>query len=70
MDNPEKLVTQSTQDEEKHSKNTTQHVSNNATPKQTRTTLHTNRHEQCKQVTSPSTNNWRQRRTEHRKFNK
>ena len=55
MDNPEKLVTQSTQDEEKHSKNTTQHVSNNATHKQTRTTLHTNKHEQ--RYTQTDTNN-------------
>ena len=54
MDNPEKLATYGTQDEEKQNKNTAQYVLD---------TLHTQimqtRHE-------PPTNNWRQIRTEHR----
>jgi hypothetical protein len=33
MDNPEKLVTQSTQDEEQQSKNTTQHKLDPTVPK-------------------------------------
>jgi hypothetical protein len=38
MDNPEKLATQVTQDEEKQSKNTTQYVVNTTTRKQTQIT--------------------------------
>jgi hypothetical protein len=38
MDNPEKLATQGTQDEEKQSKNTTQYVLDIAMRKQTQTT--------------------------------
>ena len=44
MDNPEKLATQGTQDEEKQNKHITQYVLD--------TTM-------CKQDMNPSTNNWR-----------
>ena len=36
MDNPEKVATQGTQDEEKQNKNTTQYVTDTTTHKQTR----------------------------------
>jgi hypothetical protein len=39
MDTPEKLATQVTQDEEKQSKKTTQHVSETTTRNQTRMVL-------------------------------
>ena len=38
MDNPEKLATQGTQDEDEQSKNTTQHVLDNTIRKQTQIT--------------------------------
>jgi hypothetical protein len=38
MDNPEKLATYSTQDEEKQNKNTTQYAPHTTTRKQTQTT--------------------------------
>ena len=38
MDNPEKLGTQGTQDEDKENKNTTQYVSDTTIRKQTQTT--------------------------------
>ena len=38
MENPDKLATQGTQDEEKQSKNTTQYVFDNTTRKQTQIT--------------------------------
>ena len=38
MDNPEKLATQGTQDEEKHNKNTTQYVLDTTMYKQTQIT--------------------------------
>jgi hypothetical protein len=38
MDNPEKLATQGTQDEEKQSKNTTQYVLDTILRKETQTT--------------------------------
>ena len=38
MDNPEKLATQGTQDEEKQNKNTTQYVLNTTMRKQTQIT--------------------------------
>ena len=37
MDNPEKLATQGTRDEDKQNKNTTQYVFDNTTRKQTQT---------------------------------
>ena len=54
MSNPEKLVTQDTHDEDIHSKNTTQYVETNTN--------------NVNKVTSPPTNNWKQRRSKHRLY--
>jgi hypothetical protein len=65
MDNPEKLTTQVTQDEEKQNKNPTQYVLDTTICKQTQTRQTrqdppTNKHKQGNQDMSPPTNKHKQ----------